>query len=109
MRQQEAIAKAIEELENVRSRPILYLGTSSVQAIQNWLSGFKSACYVFGLSGTLEISCEATYKRGWEFTATGPANEMREQGYTEEQVVDELLMIEITSLQMLAALPEASA
>ena len=54
---------------------------------------------------TLEVRREATYRRGWGFPAAGPAGEVRERGYTEAQVVDELMMIEVTTLQLLLAPP----
>jgi hypothetical protein len=101
-----AVTKAIEGLEHVRKRPTMSLGTSSEPAVQLFLMGFRSACQAIGWPITLELRREATWKRGWGFPAVGPAGEMRERGYTEAQVVEELLMIEITTLQMLLTPPE---
>lgn len=80
----EAIAKAIGVLEHVRGRSALFLYELSEQAAHQWLSGFESACYAFGLPLSLEVRREATYKRGWGFPAAGPTGEMRERGYTDK-------------------------
>ena len=100
--------EAIELLEHVRLRPTMYFGTPSEKTVQDFMCGFGLACIAFGVPMSLETNREATYKRGWGFPAIGPASEMRERGYTKAQVVDELLMIEITELQLLAALQECS-
>ena len=81
----------------------MFLGTSSEPAVQLFLMGFRSACQSTGWPITLELRREAAPKRGWGFPVVGPASEMRERGYTEAQVVDKLLMIEITTLQLLLA------
>ncbi len=99
------VTEAIEVLEHVRRRPSMFLGTPSEQAVQHFLMGFRTAYQAIGWPITLELQCEAFRQRGWEFRADGPAGQMRERSYTEAQVVDELMMIEIAALQLLLAPP----
>ena len=92
-------------LDHVRKRPSMYLGTPSGEAVKLFTEGFRCAYHATGLPLTLDVRRQATNDRGWGFPATGPAEEMRNRGYTEAQVVDELLMIGIRILQTLGTLP----
>ena len=91
------LAKAIEGLEKVRQRPAMFIGTVTVESMDIFLGGFTLAFWAFDYSQ--EFEREATYKRGWTFPPIGPIPQMREKGYSEEQIIDELIMVKITALQ----------
>lgn len=101
------LAKAIDTLEEARQWPGMFMHPTGEASAQNFLSGFGAACYAFGVTLSLEHRRQAAADRGWSFPSTGPAGQMRERGYTEAQVVDELIAIEIQALEVLAeTIPE---
>jgi hypothetical protein len=104
MMNKEAITKAIETLQHVRVRPMMFMGAVTAEYAMVFLYGFWAACRAFGCLRELEVDFmrEAANQRGWEYTALGSLPDMRKKGLTQEQMVDELLLIDITVLQMMA-------
>lgn len=97
------IAKVIATLELVRQRPAMFMGRVSGTPAELFLSGVAAVCHALGTRISFEVREQAATERGWPFPPYGPAVEMRERGFTEEQVVDELIAIEIRALEILAA------
>jgi DNA gyrase/topoisomerase IV subunit B len=64
-----AIERAIEALEKVRKRPLMYLGAVTEETASLFLQGFGVACHAFGVKG-IDLA-EIVRNRGWEFGATG--------------------------------------
>ena len=79
------------------------LQPADVVAAKNFLSGFMTGCAACGLVVPHDFQERATIERGWLWSALRPIEEMREQGLTEEQIVDELLAIEISAWEMCGA------
>jgi hypothetical protein len=87
----------IEILRSARDRKAMYLGTVDVPSAENFLNGFKVGCFACGRDVPLEVRERVTTKRGWVWSAKSPIEEMKEQGLTEEEIVDELFAIEIAA------------
>lgn len=68
-------------------------------AIAVFLSGFNSACQLFGLEtprgGDSEIYKDVVQEHGWEWSASGPWREMHKKGMKNTEIIDEVLAIEI--------------
>ncbi len=101
MNQQEVIARLIEQLKLAVSRPALFAGKATVDAVGSFLNGMSLACFATGIVISLDIRREATKSRGWKFYAN-TALYLRDQGLSEEQIVQELLRIEIKMLEIVA-------
>ncbi len=101
MNRQDVIVKLIEELHSMLPRPALNIGETSVHATQTYLSGMQMACWAMGIIFSLDIQRKATKSRGWEFYANTGLY-LRERGLSEEQIVQELLLIEIRMLELVA-------
>ncbi len=74
----------------------------TVSAAQIFLNGFGSAYSAVGITSELGLRRQATRSRGWEFGPTGGLASMRKANLTEEQIVQELLLIEIKMLEWVA-------
>lgn len=102
MNQQEAIARLIERLKHVIKRPTMYMGAATYDAVNVFIYGFSCAYDAVGVSLTLDLRRQATNSCGWVFSSARGADQMREQGLSEEQIVQELLLIEIKMLEIVA-------
>jgi hypothetical protein len=89
--------RIIEILRSARHRKSMYLGTVDVPSAVDFLNGFQVGCFACGQDVPLEIRERVTTARGWEWSAKRPIDEMREQGLTEDEIVDELFAIEIAA------------
>ena len=98
----EIINSLIENLEQVRLRPGMWMGRITVEAACGFNGGIACACAAFGMNQTIQLRDQATRNRGWVFTSTGGVNMMEAKGLTEAQIVDELLLIEIEMLKIYA-------
>jgi hypothetical protein len=101
-----AIARLLKELHLMLPRPALNIGEATVRGVQIYLSGVQMACWAMELVLDSDIRREAIESRGWESMANTGVY-LREQGLTEEQIVQELLLIEIKMLEIVAAELEA--
>ncbi len=101
------ILHIIQELERVRGRRMMFMGSNSASAASTFLLGFQSACFVFGLTLSYKHRQLATEERGWSPSAEAwSLSEMRERGLTDEAIADEMLAIDIAAWRRMA---EASA
>lgn len=98
--QQAVIPQIIERLENVRGRKQMYFRPVDLEALLNFLAGFNVSVSLLGNLDWPDYQAhrEAYRKRNWEYTAGGArkaAEEMRKRGMTEENILDEVLLLEI--------------
>lgn len=59
-----------------------------------FLSGFRCVRY------SLDFWWLAQKDRGWEKHSSGPALQMKKKGFTEEEMMDEFIDIEIESIRL---------
>ena len=99
----ERILHIIEELEQVRGRKMMFMGSNSSSAVGTFLLGFSSVCIVFGLPMPYKVRQQATEERGWSPSAEAwSVSEMRERGLTDEAIGDEMLAIDIAAWRRMA-------
>jgi hypothetical protein len=89
--------------ESIKERPLVYLGK---------LDFHRATCFIHGFYTGYEV--EHDYKlnilpmrdkvlvaRGWQVPSVYPEMEMKKKGYSDEEIISELLEIEIETWQML--------
>lgn len=91
------VERIIEILRSARGRKAMYLGTIDVPSADSFLYGFRVGCFACGRDLSLAVRERVTTAHGWEWSARGPIEEMRERGLSEEEIVDELFAIEISA------------
>jgi len=102
------IGELIEWLEHVRTRPEMYMTQVTAESVNICLWWFHLGLSQTGLlNHPAEFLSWAPGLRGWELNSLGPEREMRERGFTETQVIEELFHIEITAWQELAKYAES--
>lgn len=89
----------IDYLRSFQKRKSMYLHPVSVLAVENFLTGFATACHAFGHPIDPELRWNTRQSRGWNRQAVGPIPQMKASGLSEEQIMDELIEIEIVTLQ----------
>ena len=67
-----------------------------------YFRGVGLALDTMGVRRSLDILIQVIESRGWEFSAVGAVNDMRERGLSEERMVQELILIEIEMLEIVA-------
>ena len=95
------VSRLIECLEHARTRPAMYFGEVAVEPAVHFLNGLQFA-ETFWLGNLLETRLAVASERGWPRTAMHPSQHMVERGFTPAEVIDELLIIEIETLRMVA-------
>ena len=70
------ITKIIAQLEEIRRRPLMWLGkievlAGEISATEPFLNGFNSACAGLGYKVSPDIREEVTRELGWNGSATG--------------------------------------
>ena len=102
MNQKDVIEKLIEEVHRVTERPMMYLGNVTVASALSFRGGIYCACSALGINLTTALLSRASNSRGWEFGPSGGVNSMREHGFAEDQIVQELLLNDIKMLELVA-------
>jgi hypothetical protein len=97
----QAIDRLIQLLERLRKSKEMFLCPLTAAAMENYLNGFRGACSACGLEVPRKLRQQVVEKRGWKFSAAGPAGQMRDKGMDDEAIIDELAAIEIELLQQL--------
>ncbi len=100
------VVKLGEALQRALKHPDMFMGPPSVAACNGFLGGIWCVYYVLSMKPTSEILNQAAESHGWSYTSTRGVDLMREQGLTEEQIVHQLLLIEITKLELMAQAAE---
>ena len=91
----EAITKLMNRLEMVRRRPGMYMGSATPNAVLAFTSALDIAYETVGIKSDRNLFEPVTLERGWKFNSLSPMAEMQEKGFTDEQIADEMLLIEI--------------
>ncbi len=93
----EEVENIIKLCEAILARPSMYFGNSNdYSAVIHFTSGLYSALDAINqLSPTYPNRQEIYKMRGWEFTQFGAANEMKEKGLSNEEIVKELTLVEL--------------
>ena len=107
MNRKAVVEKLIAELHLMLPRPILWIGETNVNATQIYLRGMRLALEAMGIRSSSDTHIQAIESRGWEFSAIGAVADMQKHNLSEEQMVQELLLIEIKMLEIVAAGLEA--
>lgn len=89
----------IEHLRSFQKRKAMYVGHATIEAVEAFLTGFRIGRHGMGLEIDLEWQWAAQAARGWEQTASGPVPQMKIQGLSDNEIMDELIEIEIEVLQ----------
>jgi len=89
--------QVIELFEAVLARPALYIANSAdYRAFIHFTCGFQSALTVTGKQYPAFSDFSYVYKaRGWSSARLGAVQEMKEKGWSDEAVVQELTILEI--------------
>ena len=102
MNQKAAVAELIVCLQHAVARPMMHMPKVTADNAISFCIGFSCAYSAVGINSELDFRPQATNSRGWEFTALRGVDEMRSAGLSEEQIVQELLLIEIKMLELVA-------
>jgi hypothetical protein len=106
----ERIPSLIEKLENIRRRPQVTIGKIESELLEQHLWGFREAAHIFAhmkyWEQHLRIVEQVAYDRGWIMNLSFP-DDIRTRGLSEEEIIEEILIIEIESWKRLAALINA--
>ena len=97
----EVVEGIIAWFENVRSRPQMFFPSLTPGIIGSGLYMFQMAFR--HLAYDIEPDIDVAIQRGWERNALGPVYQMRQRGMTDEQIVDEFLVIEIETWRRVLA------
>lgn len=94
--------KVSELFENVKKRPLIYLGKYDVNRMICFLHGFY---YSYEISNEDSIYFDSHNKilasRGWKVPSILINKEMERKGLTEEEMIKELLDIEIETWRLI--------
>ncbi len=102
MNKQQVIAGLIEQLQLMLTRPAMFIGETTIRGTQTYLSGMHSVLVLIGVVFTSDIRIKAVESRGYESSSSGGVDRMQAAGLSKEQIVQELLLIEIKRLELVA-------
>ena len=102
MKQREVIAELMARLQHIVTRPMMFMTNVTPDNVINFCYGFSCAYSVIGIRPSSDIRSQANNSRGWEFGSSHGISVMRSAGLSEEQMVQELLLIEIKMLELVA-------
>ena len=92
--------KVIELLTVMVNHPALYFGSDdNVQSAENFINGFNIALLSIYDSESMNLPAllePGHVSRGWEFRAFSVSKTLRERGFTEKEIVVELIQITIS-------------
>jgi hypothetical protein len=94
MNRQQIIERIVERLLAIQQRPHVYID-ESLGPMGNFQVGFDMACEILGIMPDADVSEQVFLEHGWKPSAFGPHIQMRKKGFTEQQIIDELLSMEI--------------
>ena len=92
----------IEHLRSFQKRKSMYVGHATIEAVEAFLTGFRIGRHGMGLENDRELQWATAAARGWKQSAAGPVPQMKSQGLSDIEIMDELIEIEIDVLQELA-------
>ena len=90
----------VNVLRFFQQRKGMYVLPLTVDSVVNFLNGFQAACRVFGVEELPDARGRVYKQRKWKCGAAAlPITEMRKKGWTDEQIMDELIEINIALLR----------
>src|SRR5262245_16180737 len=95
------LEKLLQLLQRLQQNTEMFLYPLTLPSLENYLNGFRGACAACGFEANRKLRQQVIEKRGWKFSAAGPAGQMKEKGMTEAAMMSELIAIEIELLQKL--------
>jgi hypothetical protein len=103
MTSREHIEGIIRRLEEARKRPAMYLYTVDGRSALNFTSGVWVGAAEFDEIIYLRRDrwWKAQINRGWKMQSTGPLPQMEEKKFTDIQMADEILAIEIDTWKLI--------
>lgn len=86
-------------LAHIRLRPGMWIGSTTVPALLAFTSGFSIASSLLGIN--IEKDREQIWaERGWETgRPTTPVREMEERGWSEQQIIQEIILMMMLNIQ----------
>ncbi len=103
----ERIPSIIDALEGIRRRPSMYIGKIESKSLEHYVWGFRQGAHLCAKRSYFEkylrIVEEVAYDRGWPMRLDF-VKSIRARGLSEEEVIEEMLIIEIESWKRLATL-----
>lgn len=96
------IDQLIEHLQSFQKRKAMYVGHVSIETVEAFMTGFRIGRHGMGLEIDRELQWAIEAARSWEQSAAGPVPQMKSQGLSDIEIMDELIEIEIEVLQELA-------
>ena len=94
------VSAIIEILESVRKRTPMYIEAIDAKLLEHFLHGFNVGCFALlndaqAYSRHISMFLRIASERGWDFNALSPVNVMRKKGLSEEEILNELMVLEI--------------
>ena len=89
-------------LEAIRKRPRMYIGEVDAALMDAFLTGFDRAYWILGYVISNSFHQQIIETRGWEYSALGIMRQMRQKNWSESEIVEELLVIEIETWKRMA-------
>ena len=87
-------SEILDLLEHVRTRKEMYLEHVTVEAVENFVTGFVVACVASEIPLNWETWSSSADERGWQCVTTKRHSAMmREHGLSEDEIVEELFQI----------------
>lgn len=94
--------KVSEIIESIQARPLMYFGNFSYSCVTNFLNGFHLGCNFSNVNkGFEDAKTKILALRGWQVPSVLINKEMERKGFTEEEMIREILTIEIESWRIL--------
>jgi hypothetical protein len=96
-----AVETIIRHWQAVQLRKGMYIQPLNAESVRSYLYGFEMGCSVLGFEFPRDLWLEVAASRGWACGSGLPEMIMRERGLSEEAIIDEMIAIEILTLQEL--------
>jgi hypothetical protein len=84
------VQKTIEQLATIKKCKSMYFGPR-VEEAETFLTGFRTALIAAGVPVSYESGRVVLRRRGWKVTSVGVIPSMRDRGWTDAEMIDELL------------------
>jgi hypothetical protein len=97
--QKEQLENMLGILEHIRLRPGMWIGSTTIPALQAFTSGFSVAAQLLGIN--IEQGREQIWaERGWEIDRpVTPVREMQERGWSENAIISETILMMMINIR----------
>lgn len=95
--------KVSKIFEAIKERPLVYLGKYDPHSLTCYIYGFRQGYWLKSgdNSNFYDLRNKVLAKRGWEIPSVYIDKEMQRKGFSNEEIINELLEIEIETWQLL--------